>query len=92
MQNLYQMMRERILSIEFIKKTKSNLTQQGRALQKQIAKQKKNEKLRILKENNSLEALFTFRQSSKKQRQAFEAISYEVMKSINPFFQYQVKD
>ncbi|EAS01671.1 hypothetical protein TTHERM_01207710 (macronuclear) [Tetrahymena thermophila SB210] len=57
-----------------------------------IYQAKKAEKLRQIKENELIEALFNFGQASKCERQLFEVHSSDVMNSLNYQFNYKPKN
>ncbi|KAL4506749.1 hypothetical protein ABPG72_001170 [Tetrahymena utriculariae] len=57
-----------------------------------VVKMKRQEKIRAQKENEILEALFTFKSASKNERINFEKTSYELMVILSPQFEYQVQD
>ncbi|EAS01254.2 hypothetical protein TTHERM_00147650 (macronuclear) [Tetrahymena thermophila SB210] len=57
-----------------------------------VVKMKRQEKIRAQKENEILEALFTFKSASKNERINFEKTSYELMVMLSPQFEYQVQD
>lgn len=49
-------------------------------------KSKKSEKVRVIRENELLEALFSFRNVKTGQKKEFESLSYQIMRKIDPGF------
>ncbi|KAL4460828.1 hypothetical protein ABPG74_016300 [Tetrahymena malaccensis] len=94
MEKACDLLKERLASIqEFLHlTTQDDLESNKKSISSHVVKMKRQEKIRAQKENEILEALFTFKSASKNERISFEKSSYELMVMLSPQFEYQVQD